>query len=122
MEERYEQLTEYCQKEAGDSVQSMFTYRKDSAEPYYVRDDMQEAFRGGGFQQFQEAAWAVHDTVLEEAPKIEVLGDYRATVHTFDTAFAIQFKISDDEGIVVTFDRDIGRNLHQFLLECEQYI
>lgn len=122
MEESYERLAAYCREQTDGSLQSVFTYTEDSAEPYYVREDMQEAFRSGGFQQFQEAAWAIHTTVLEHAPKVDVLGEYRATVHTFDTAFAIQFRITDDEGLVVTFDRDIGRNLHQFLLECERYI
>ncbi|MFB6170433.1 MAG: hypothetical protein ABEJ06_04715 [Haloarculaceae archaeon] len=122
MEERYRRLADYCHEQAGDSLQSLFTYTEDSAEPYHVREDRKEAFRSGGFEQFQKAAWEVHTTVLEEAPKVDVLGDYRATVHTFETAFAIQFRISDDEGVVVTFDRDIGRNLHEFLLECEHFI
>lgn len=122
MEETYDELREYCQDQAGRSLQSIFTYTENSAELYYVRDDMEDAFRGGGFQAFQEAAWAVHTTILEEEVKVEVLGGYRATVHTFETAFAIQFRIDDGEGLVVTFDRDIGRNLHQFLIECERYI
>lgn len=122
VDERIQDLVEHCRREAGAQFQSLFTYEEESAEPYYVREDVKPAFRGGGFQQFQEAAWAVHTTVLEEAPKAEVLGEYRATVHTFDSAFAIQFRISDEEGVVVTFDRNIGRNLHSFLVECENYL
>jgi len=122
MEENIRELVKYCQAEAGQQFQSLFTYTEESAKPYYVRGDMRPSFREGGFQRFQEAAWEVHATLLEQAPKAEVLGDYRATVHTFDTAFVIQFRIDDDEGVVATFDRNIGRNLHSFLVECENYI
>lgn len=115
-------LTSHCQRTAGDSLQSVFTMTAESGEVHYIRDDMKEAFSQGGFERFRKAAWAVHDTVLAEAPKIRVLGGYRVTVHTFENAFAMQFRVSEDQGLVVTFDRDIGRNLHEFLLECEQYL
>jgi hypothetical protein len=60
--------------------------------------------------------------VLAETPYIETMGNYRVTVHTFDEAFVMQFRESRDEGVAVSFDRDIGRNLHEFLLECEGYL
>lgn len=122
MDSRLEELTAYCQQAGGDSLQSVFTMTADSGEVHYIRDDMRAAFSSGGFERFREAAWEVHDTVLVEAPKIQVLGGYRVTVHTFERAFAMQFRISNDQGLVITFDRDIGRNLHEFLLECERFL
>jgi len=122
METQYQRLTAYCQHEAGDSLVSVFSYSESDAQLHYAREDMETEFLEGGLEQFQQAVWAIHMNVLEEAPKVEVFGDYRATVHTFDTAFCIQFRVEEDEGVVVTFDRNIGRNLHQFLLECERYL
>ncbi|MGB9985494.1 DUF7522 family protein [Salarchaeum japonicum] len=122
MDGQYEELVEYCQRQAGDSFQSAFTYTENSADPYYVRPDMKGAFAEGGLEEFREAAWGIHTTVLKQAPKASVLGEYQATVHTFETAFAIQFRTDADTGIVLTFDRNIGRNLHGFLMECERYL
>ena len=100
----------------------MFTYTEDSGEVLYARADVGAKHRDGGFEPLRRAAWAVHETVLAEAPNIETMGEYRVTVHTFDDAFVMQFRRSRDEGVAVSFDNDIGRNLHDFLLECEEYL
>ncbi|GAA0291718.1 hypothetical protein GCM10009066_02780 [Halarchaeum salinum] len=84
---------------------------------------------GSGFDHFgrsavelHRAAQEVHETVLTNAPHIETMGNYRATVHTFDDAFVVQFRESSEQGVAISFDRDIGRNLHEFMPECEAYL
>jgi len=99
-----------------------FTYTEEGGEILYVRDDVREAHEQSGFETLRAAAWNVHESVLKEAPHIKTLGDYHVTVHTFDQAFVMQFRENPNEGIAVSFDREIGRNLHEFLLECEEYL
>ncbi|MFT4946582.1 MAG: hypothetical protein ACI8TL_000818, partial [Natronomonas sp.] len=88
----------------------------------FAREDIQQSHQNRGFEPLREAAWNVHETVLVEAPHIKTMGDYHVTVHTFDQAFVMQFRESAAEGVAVSFDREIGRNLHDFLLECEEYL
>lgn len=116
------ELTEYCKERGGGTLRVVFTYTDDSGEILYARGDIGEKHRESGFEPLRRAAWAVHETVLAEAPRIETMGDYRVTVHTFDEAFVMQFRESPDEGVAVSFDREIGRDLHEFLLECEEHL
>ncbi|MFB6172483.1 MAG: hypothetical protein ABEJ23_08100 [Haloarculaceae archaeon] len=118
---RYGRLTRYCREQVGESLLSVFSYTEGAAELHYVHEDLKAEFRGGGLSRYQEAVWAIHTSVLQEAPKVEVFGNYRATVHAFERAFSVQFRV-DDAFVVVALDREVGRNLHQFLLECERHI
>lgn len=117
-----EELAEFCRVEGRGSLRGVFTYRADGGDVVYAREDLEEVYGGEGFVGLREAAWEVHETVLEEAPNVRTLGKYRVTVHTFDQGFVMQFRESPEEGVAVVFDRDVGRNLHEFLLECEDYL
>lgn len=119
---RLADFTEFCKERSGGSLRLVFTYTEDEGEILFAREDIREAHREIGFVPLRKAAWNVHETVLAEAPYIETMGDYRVTVHTFDEAFVMQFREDDDEGVAVSFDRDVGRDLHEFLLECEDYL
>jgi|GEM_PF-5853019 len=116
------ELTKFCEEQADGSLRLVFTYTEESGEILYAREDVREAHRESGFGPLHGAAWEIHNTVLANAPHIETMGDYRATVHTFDEAFVVQFRESPERGVAISFDRDIGRNLHEFLLECEKYL
>lgn len=116
------ELTKFCEERGGGTLRVVFTYTEENGEILYARRDIREAYQDGGFEPLRRAAWNVHETVLAETPHIETMGDYRVTVHTFDDAFVMQFRKDSDEGVAVSFDREIGRNLHEFLLECEEYL
>lgn len=116
------ELTKFCKDRGGGTLRIAFTYTEDGGEVLYAREDIEEIHRHDGFEPLRRAAWNVHETVLAETPHIETMGDYRVTVHTFDDAFVMQFRESPEEGVAVSFDREIGRNLHEFLLECEEYL
>lgn len=116
------ELTKFCRERGGGALRLVFTYTEESGEILFAREDIRETHQNGGFVPLRRAAWNVHETILAEAPHIETMGDYRVTVHTFDQAFVMQFRESADQGVAVSFDRGIGRNLHEFLLECEEHL
>lgn len=117
-----EELTRFCKTRAGEALRLVFTYTERSGDVLFARDDVRDIHRDGGFEPLRKAAWRVHDTVLTEAPYVETMGEYRVTVHTFDEAFVMQFRETAEEGVGVSFDREVGPNLHEFLLECEEYL
>ncbi|MFB6096077.1 MAG: hypothetical protein ABEJ74_01660 [Haloferacaceae archaeon] len=115
-------LTEFCKTKAGTALRSVFTYSEEGGEVLYARDDVGSTYQDGGFQDLFDVAWDVHTTVLDREPEVQTLGEYRVTVHTFDSGFVMQFREAPGRGVAVAFDRSIGRNLHEFLLECESFL
>lgn len=116
-----QELADFCRERAGGTLRAVFRYTEDGGDVVYAREDVEAAYRDG-FERLRSAAWEVHQTVLAQAPKVRTLGEYRVTVHTFEEAFVMQFRETDEAGTAIVFDREIGRSLHEFLLECEDYL
>jgi len=113
-------LTKFCREEAGDMLRAVFAYRRDDGSLLYARNDVRSSLTPEATEQYQKAAWDVHREINGQISRVEGMGPHRVSVHTFDFGFAFQFVHSDERGVLATFDREIGRNLHQFITACEE--
>jgi hypothetical protein len=100
-------LKSFCVERLGNQVRSIFEYVSTGGNFFYLRDDLDEVYAEQTLGELAGISFEVHQAVspLYSASPEAPLGDYEATIHVFEHAYAAQFPLNQDSGCVLTFDR-----------------
>ncbi|WP_435115854.1 hypothetical protein [Halolamina sp. C58] len=117
MNERYQRLVRLVEEEASDNFRSAFHYDEDGWSALYVREDL-------ATPDLQRVVPALAQRAREEEPLVreqdyEGLGPQRASISLHAEAVLIHFREGESAGVAVTLDKDVARNLADFVARCE---
>jgi hypothetical protein len=115
--ERYQGLVRLVEEQAGENFRSAFRYDEDDWAALYVREDIATP----DLQQVvpRLAQRARGDEPLVREQDYEGLGPQRASISLHAKAVLVHFREAEDAGVVVTLDKDVARNLADFVARCE---
>lgn len=113
---RHRQLHEFVEQQAGDAYRAAFHYDEDGIERIHVRDDLPR-------DRLEEVVPDVYDRVqrtraLLRKEDYPPLGPARATTEVHDDGVVLHFPESEKEGVIVSLDRDVARQLTGFVVRC----
>lgn len=111
-------LTRYCRERLDRQLRAVFVYERDDHEVLYVREGLRREYGQGDFGRFADAAWDMHESLRTSGMNQSALGRQLSTVQVFENAYAFQFLGWEDGGVVATFDRTVGTQLHSFVEDC----
>ncbi|GAB7013094.1 hypothetical protein [Halolamina salina] len=117
MNERYQGLVRLVQEQAGENFRSAFRYDEDDWTALYVREDL-------ATPDLQQAVPALARRARDAEPLIrerdyQGLGPQQASISLHAKAVLIHFREGEDAGVIVTLDKDVARNLADFVARCE---
>ncbi|WP_058367393.1 DUF7522 family protein [Haloparvum sedimenti] len=111
-------LTRYCRERLDRQLRAVFVYERDSHEVMHMREDLRSEYETGDFDRFAAAAWDIHESLHTSGMNQSTLGRQLSTVQVFENAYAFQFPGWEGGGVVATFDRTVGTQLHSFIENC----
>lgn len=120
MNERYQRLVRLVDEQAGENFRSAFHYDEDSWDALYVREDLVTS-------DLQDIVPALAQRAREHEPLVreqdyEGLGTQRASISLYSEAVLVHLREDGHSGIVVTLDKDVARNISDFVARCESVL
>lgn len=123
-------MTEYCARRVsafcGERVGSGFLgslfYTETGFEKIHSSPEARAAFSEAEISRLVGRARLVHRTLVEASHIGSGLGEPESVVTQFEQLFTIQLPLSDSDGVVLLFSRDVGRNLSSFVAECRSFV
>lgn len=112
-------LHEHCTRRLGDTHRATIVYDRDGLEGVHFRDDLRDAYSAARLEEFAETAWDVQSALLSIETDEDSLGGIEATVHSFESAFVIQFPVAYRGGILLSCEPSVGARLDEFLGSLE---
>lgn len=113
-------FAQYCGDRLGDDLRVVGSYSGDSRSVHYLREDLTDVYRierlGPLIGKAREVHQPLHDVDQLEAP----LGAVVAGVYAFENALVLHFLVGADQGVVVSVEPSVGRQLVSFLEECRR--
>lgn len=114
-------VTEYLLDTVGDDLRTVTIVRPDDFDVTYLSDALKREYSAETF------ATVVDTFRLNQplfSPDIEgaPVGERRAILHYHEHAFVLQFPFSATETILISVDRDVGRDLLGFIEDCRQLV
>lgn len=119
MHEAAERLTERCRELAGDSLRAVVLYSETGDDVVYLREDLEATYEAGEMDAIAVTAYELHDDLRTFGSDSLDMTGYWGTVHVFDDVVAMQFVYDASHGVLVSFDPDVGQNLHEFVRDCQ---
>ncbi|MFC7204943.1 hypothetical protein ACFQJC_15605 [Haloferax namakaokahaiae] len=121
VESTAQQLANYLKTRVGDGLRTVIIVSEDDYEIQYLRRDLKEQYSKRAFDE------VVDDVRVESLPLAQLveshpIGEQRAVVHYYDSAFVVQFPYSDTEQILISVATDAGASLLQFIEGCRQIV
>jgi hypothetical protein len=114
-------IVEYLRDRIGRELRTVVIVREADWEIYYLRDDLQREYT-------RESFGEVVDHFQLDAPKQPPdvaewpVGGRRGVVHYHETAFVVQFPVSDTERILISLTPEVGQDLLAFMEACRNLI
>lgn len=118
MADKAERLTAYLKHRTGDSLRAVLSYGPSGDDVLFLRDDLEGEYAEADLESISVTAWEVHDDLLSFGTERLGFDQYHSTVHTFENIFVFQLLLDEEFGLLLSFDREIGRDLHEFVREC----
>ena len=120
MNDRYQGLVRLVEEQAGENFRSAFRYDEDDWAALFVRSDLATA-------DLQQVIPGLAQRAREDEPLVreqdyEGLGPQRASISLHSEAVLIHFREGESTGVVVTLDKDVARNLADFVARCEDIL
>ena len=103
-------LLTWLQNEHGDELRVLLRYDGTDNEWLYRRDDVVANYPEADFEESVDTYREIEPLVREQSEIIDG-GALRATVNVYDDIVLIQFPLAPGEGVVVSFDADVGKDL-----------
>jgi len=118
--DRYQGFVRLVEEQAGENFRSAFRYDEDDWSALYVRDDLATA-------DLQQVVPGLARRAREAEPLVreqdyEGLGPQRASISLHSEAVLIHFREGEAGGVIVTLDKDVARNLADFVARCEDIL
>lgn len=118
---RHDALLEHLHDRTDSALRTVTYYDADTTDVVYARDDVRAKLSG-------EQASALVD-YLREREGVQAAKDRLGfddtlvcSVHCWDDHIGLHFSHGPDSGTLVTLDTDVARNLHSFVIECQNVL
>lgn len=114
-------LLDHCQDVAGENLRVVTRYSTDEHEPIYTREDLYEntditdETRG----RFRYLLMQIHNAMWEHSRHHPQLEEPEVLKHSYGDIVYLQFPISEEEGIIVTFNGGFYPS-REFISECKE--
>lgn len=116
MPKRADRLAEYCRERLGDSLRAVGYHSGESVEVVHIRDNLVEQYPPEDVEKFIDSSRRIHRD-LEGMDRR--MGTPEASLHVLQDGLIVQFHFEGDDVIFLSIDRDVGRNLTQFIQDCQ---
>jgi hypothetical protein len=117
-----QRLKQFCDRRAGQLLRGVFVYGDDGVETVYLREDVRSVYSEEGVTALAGAAHRVHEISARVGEAGTALGGIDGHVHAFENALVLQIPQEGGDGIVVSFDPEVGGQLAGFIEECIEQI
>lgn len=117
-----EELKSHFSEKLGDHLRSIFEYTSTGGDFIYLRDDIHEEYAEQTLAELAGISYEVHEAVapLRFDPPATKLGDYEATIHVFEEAYAVQCAQNRHSGFALSFDKDADIDPDSVLEDVKQ--
>lgn len=116
----YQELVRLIHERAGDTFRSAFSYTADDWQALYLRDDIATKELHDVIPQLINRTRTIEPIVREEEyPK---LGAAQASVELHQRGVLVHFRVSEDEGVAVSLEREAARELAEFIDDCTELL
>jgi hypothetical protein len=115
--DRYQGLVRLVEKQAGENFRSAIRYDEDGWTALYIRKDLATADLQRVVPGLTQRARDAEPLIREQ--DYDGLGAQRASISLHAKAVLIHYREGEDAGVVVTLDKDVARNLADFVARCE---
>jgi hypothetical protein len=121
VESTAETLAKYLKRRIGSGLRTVITVDEHDYEIQYLRGDLKAQYSK---QDFSEVVDDVRVGLPFSTPGIEShpIGERRAVVHYYESAFVVQFPFSDTEQILISTTTDAGTDLLNFIEDCRRIV
>lgn len=114
MEDSAREVTRYCREVVGDGLRSAIAYGNGGQQWVYIREDLRGEVDVENLATTLGPARDRHSRLAATVETQPTLGDPEAVVNVFENALTMQLFVGGDTGVVLTFERDVGRDLCEF--------
>lgn len=111
-------FAQYCVDRLGDELRVVGSYTEDSRSVHYLRDDLSDVYRHERLELLVGKAQEIHRPLLDVDHFESPLGSILASVYAFEHALVLHFIVGPDDGVVISVEPSVGRQLVGFLEVC----
>lgn len=117
--EGHSELVAFLEEEVGDGLRAVVVYTPEAAEVLELRADLQGEVNLEAFETTVDQARTVAE-VLYYVGELqgETLGQPVANAAVFEHTIVFQLPLERGHGVLVTLERDVGRDLSSFVDRC----
>lgn len=119
VDDMHRELVAYLRSQAGDYLRGVATYDSEEYSVVYLRDDLRT-------QHFKSELDRMYEYLSRESRVREQrafpFGSLDGTLRLFEDAIVLHYPGTQERGTVITLDPEVGRNLTEFMRECEERI
>lgn len=115
------ELMEFLQSRVGDHLRTVVILREARYDVVYLNDNIRDKYSRESFSDVVDA-FRLDKPFLNPGTNQQPLGERKAVVHYHENAFVLQFPFSEDDSILVSLDRETGRDLLEFIEECRRRV
>ena len=116
-------LVDFMQTKVGQGLRGVVSYTTMDAELVYLREDLQGLVNLGDFEPTSQQARGLHEQLVTVAQlQGRTLGSPLANVTVFERSIVLVFMYDDEQGVIATLDREVGRKLAGFIEECSSVL
>jgi hypothetical protein len=115
-------LSSFCGERVGSGFLGSVFYTDSGFTKVHSSPEIRAAFSADEVDRLVARARAIHRALVEASRIGSSLGEPQSVVTQFEQFFTIQLPMSDRDGVVLLFSRDVGRNLSTFVDECRSFV
>lgn len=110
------QLVDFLEDQAGDTLRGAVHYTKDDYEVIYLRDDVEALYPDEKLEELFQYYRRRNAEKSDPAPFD--LGNRHCSVACYDDAILFHFTQGESVGTVITLDPEAGRDMLSFITDC----
>lgn len=115
-------LVEHCRERAGEQCRGVIRYTEDDFEVEYLREELQGRYTKADLAGIVSLCRQIQESRSNRNTGELPLGESESGVLTYERGIVIQIPVSQSSGVLASFDRGVGRNMLEFINECQERV
>lgn len=121
--EGHSELVAFLEEEVGDGLRAVVAYTPEAAEVLELRADLQGEVNLGAFEATVDQARTIAELLYYVGElQGETLGQPVANAAVFEHTIVFQLPLERGHGVIVTLERNVGRDLSSFVERCREIL